>query len=131
MTNVAIFLCDAALTAAFFLIPWTRTRLFLVLAGIIACYLTWALYPFYYAQIQTNSERWYPYPVTSVVAAVYSDIAREYIAPLLGWRYGCAMSAGIAVYVLSEIVILSVKLRERLRKRKVCESSEVVNESVC
>lgn len=118
LTYIVIFAVAAILTALLYLLPWSRWRFILLLVAAFAGFIAWDQYPSYYTQIASTSERWWPHPVSSVSAAVFSDIARDYIAPLLSWQSGCAMAAGGAVYLLGELIAGLVGLKKFLDSRK-------------
>lgn len=127
LTYLVIFAVDVILAACLYLIPWSRWRLMLLAVALFCAYVAWDSYQYYYTVIPSESERWWPHPVASVSASVFSDIAREQIAPLLKWRSGCALAAGVGVYLVGELVSGAIGLMKFLADKKAKEGVEKLN----
>lgn len=127
LTYLVIFAVDVILAACLYLIPWARWRLVLLAVALFCAYVAWDSYPYYYTMLPSESERWWTHPVASVSASVFSDIARDQIAPLLKWRSGCALASGGGVYLVGELISGAIGLMKFFADKKAKEGAEKLN----
>lgn len=118
LTGFLMLLVDLLLCTALFLIPWTPVRRVLFIVAVVAGFVAWTCYPNYGSHLPSNTERWWPLPVVSVVAAPYSEFCRVYIVPLLSWQWGCSLLAFFLIYFTGELMNFSYLLVARSKSRK-------------
>lgn len=105
------------LTAALYALPWTKMRVAFFVLAVVAAIVAYHAYPSYAGLLSAEGERWWPFPVVSVSPAKYSEICRIYIGPLLGWRWGCTLSAFAVLCIAAEVIGAFGCIRTRLKTK--------------